>query len=240
MRGHWLPALAVASSLIAPFGGVRAEAPADSTRRILLERGDSLQASEVPLGWGEPQPRYRPVRFRGGDRSRCDWYFLTELGILYQFEPDVGRGRGLKSIGVVDLGMMKNVSRRSAVGVSGFSETGADYDHQGLRLRYRRWLAGPLCAELSPGIVLNGDNSFDAPGFIGQATINAGDLVSLVAEGEVARYSYEATGSTPQRHSTKTRFRVGVRGGSYVTVVTTAVGFIAFALSMASHPDLGF
>ena len=87
---------------------------------------------------------------------------------------------------------------------------------------------------------MNGNDNFEGPGFIGQAAINAGDLMSVVVEGEVDRYlwtpyTYDpSTGYRPGPTELKsdTTFRVGLRGGSYVGAgAAVAAGVILGAVA---------
>lgn len=189
-----------------------------------------------------PTPRYRSLAFRGGDRSHCSSFLLTEAGVFVPITKPPGVGsRDQNLFGSVDLGWMKNVGSRSGIGASAFWESGSDHNRGGVRVRYRRWLGGRFSVELSPGIVLKGNDTYDAPGVIGQASLNAGDLMSLVIEGEYERYRWQYwywNGSTtvpgPLQQSSDTSLRVGLRAGSYLGAGSMVLAGIALAALAAS------
>jgi hypothetical protein len=182
-------------------------------------------------------PVYRSLRFRGGDRTRCSSFLITELSVLAPVTDDAGRGTEQSTLYSGDVGWMKNVGSRSALGASGFWETGSSLNRGGVRLRYRRWLGHQTSLEFSPGVVVAGDGPFQGPGFVGQAALNAGDLVSLIVEGEAGRFSWPESGNQPSRQVTDTSLRVGIRGGSFVGAgVGVIVGLI---LGAAGIPDFG-
>jgi hypothetical protein len=183
-------------------------------------------------------PRYHSFAFRGGDKSHCASFMLTEAGILIPLKADAGTAGDQKLYGSIDLGWMKNVGQRSAVGVSGFWESGSDHNRGGVRLRYRRWLDDHLSLELSPGIVTGGNDTYNPPGFIGQVAINAGDLMSVVLEGEVDQYASNGSSSSAfpgaTQYRSDTTFRLGLRGGSYVGVGVSLLAGIGLAAIAAS------
>lgn len=182
-------------------------------------------------------PGYRSLRFRGGDRTRCASFLITELSVLHPVTDDVGRGAEQSTLYSGDVGWMKNVGSRSALGASAFWETGSSLNRGGARLRYRRWLGHQTSLEFSPGVVVTGDGPFQGPGFVGQAAFNAGDLVSLVVEGEVGRFSWPDSWNRPAREVTGSSLRVGIRGGSFVGAAAGVI--LGMVVGAASIPDWG-
>lgn len=195
-----------------------------------------------PLGGGEAETRkIRSFAFQGGDKTYCNSFLILEAGWLASLKDPNGDGSVLSG----DLGFMTNVGSRSAIGGSAFAENGSGADRRGIRLRYRRWITHRTSLELSPGIIVNGNEQVRPPGFVGAVALNGGDLASLVLEGEVARYQsygyyYDGAGnfvSTSTRR-TGTALRVGVRGGSYVgagAVVISAVLLAIFVAALARY-----
>jgi hypothetical protein len=182
-------------------------------------------------------PVYHSLRFRGGDNSLCSSFLITELSVLVPVTDDAGRGSEQSTFYCGDLGWIKNVGSRSALGASAFWETGSSVNRGGVRVRCRRWLGHQTSVEVSPGIVVAGDGPFQGPGFVGQAAFNAGDLMSLVVEAEVDRFSWPNSWNQPSRKATDASLRVGVRGGSFVGVAAGVIlGLVAGA---ASIPDWG-
>jgi len=187
----------------------------DFRSRVLGHR----KAVPGPFGGSESRT-YRSLAFRGGDRSHCSSFLLTEVGL---FVPLTGEAPDQNLFGSVDLGAMKNVGRHAAVGASAFWESGSDHNRGGVRLRCRRWLGDRLSLEFSPGVVLAGNDTYDAPGFIGQAGLNVGDVISVVVEGEHERYALtpwywngSSTVPGPTSRASNTTLRAGLRGGSYL------------------------
>jgi hypothetical protein len=166
---------------------------------------------------------------------------LTEAGVLYSIKADTGHEKDQALIGTLDFGGMKNIGRRNALGATAFWESGSDHNRGGIRIRYRRWLGGRTSLDLSPAIVVDGNDTFIGPGFIGQAAFNAGDLMSVVVEGETDRYEYTPyyyTGTTirygaPEVRS-DTTLRVGLRGGSYIGMGATLVAAALMAAIASS------
>ena len=196
------------------------------------------------IGSSAPRnPEYHTFCFRGCDGSRCGWFSLTEAGVLFSIKADPGFETEQTMIGSLDLGAMKNIGRRSALGATGFWESGSNHNRGGVRIRYRRWLGGRTSLDLSPGFVVAGDNTFAGPGLIGQAAFNAGDLMSVVVEGEVDRNRYvpyyyvggRLYERAPQQR-TDTTFRAGLRGGSYVgTGAVLVAGILMASLAASFH-----
>lgn len=187
----------------------------DFRSRVLGHR----KAVPGPFGGSESRT-YRSLAFRGGDRSHCASFLVTEAGV---FVPLSGAAPDQNLFGSVDVGWMGNVGRRSAVGTSAFWESGTYHNRGGVRLRYRRWLKSRLSLELSPGVVLAGNDTYDPPGYIGQAALNVGDLMSVVVEGEHERFNSpywywngSSTVPSPAQHASNTTLRVGLRAGSYL------------------------
>jgi hypothetical protein len=205
----------------------------DYRTRVLQNR----EALHGPVGRTESR-KYRSLAFRGGDRSHCSSFLLTEAGL---FVPLTGQAPDQNLFGSVDVGGMKNVGSRAAVGASGFWESGSDHNRGGVRLRYRRWRGDRLSVEFAPGVVLAGNDAYDAPGFIGQAALNVGDLMSVVVEGEHERYTLtpwywngSSTVPGPTQHASNTTLRVGLRAGSYLgagTMLLAGIGIAALAAS---------
>ncbi len=228
-------------------GACRAEAPADTTRRIILEHGYAVDVREI--GHLPAQRHtYHSLCFRGRDRSRCGSFLITEAGVLSVLKADAGRGRDQKMLGFLEYGAMINVGARSAVGVTALGESGTNHNRVGFRGRYRRWLGHGFSLDLAPGIIIwdFGDRftQYESPGVIGMVALDAGGLLGIMVEGEVARLKwdqgvFDGTGYSVQpQHLTDFTWRVGVRGGSYVGVGATVLSAIALAALAATWHGL--
>jgi len=156
--------------------------------------------------------------WRGHPFPECRSFLITEVGLFYPRSRSSIEG-GRRTEAAADLGWMKNVSERDAVGGTIHGKLANDYVRAGLRARYRRWLGRSVSVELSPGIIVaNQDDLRDAyllPGLVAGATLNLGDMVGISVEAERARYSREeslGTGVIESRFS-ETTWRAGWKLG---------------------------
>jgi hypothetical protein len=82
-----------------------------------------------------------------------------------------------------ELGIMRNLNPKYAVGFSGFLGYDVDYESQvGLSLRGRRWLGRGKSVDVSVGALLGGTadtHTFDYPGFVGTGSMNFNDWASV-------------------------------------------------------------
>jgi len=165
--------------------------------------------------------------WRGKPLPECRSFLITEMGVLARLdhassEPDS------RIVVMFDLGWMKNVSRREAIGFSGYALSG-DTSRLGLRGRYRRWLSRHTAIDISPGILLSGENSaidYDPPGFVVGASANLGDLIALTLEAEWSHYRDYGSGlSTSYDTRSEVSWRGGAKLGSALGVAGSAVLF---------------
>jgi len=157
--------------------------------------------------------------WRGHPAPECRSFLITETALVARLD-DYPFQRGTSWAGVTfDLGWMKNVSTTSAVGFSGYALSSDPSQRFGIRARYRRWLSRNTSIDLSPGILLSGEDNlidYDPPGVVAGATLNAGDLVALTVEGEYSRFKDYGSGPGPvtaQGRSDMT-WRAGAKLGS--------------------------
>lgn len=119
-----------------------------------------------------------------------------------------------------DLGWMKNIGPRQAVGFSGYAMPADPTTRLGIRARYRRWLSRKASVDVSPGVILGGEDSaieYSPPGFVLGATFNSGDLFAVMVDAEVARNSVFAEESPPfvtRVDHTDLTWRAGAKLGS--------------------------
>lgn len=227
-------------------GACRAEAPADTTRRIILEHGYAVDIRDIGHLPAE-RPRYHSLCFRGRDRSRCGSFLITEAGVLSVLKADAGSGHQ-KMLGFLEYGMMKNIGSRSAVGLTALGESGTDHNRAGFRIRYRRWLGHGFSLDLAPGVIVWEFSEqfvrYKTPGVIGMVALDAGGLLAVMVEGEVARIEWDqpvsdgASYTWRTQHLTDFTLRAGVRGGSYVGVGATLLSAIALAALAATFDGM--
>jgi hypothetical protein len=194
------------------------------------------------LAEAEPPADSTRMCFRARDRSRCGSFLITEAGLLGVLRSDVARRQWL---GFVELGAMKNVGPRSAAGLTVLYMSGSDHSRVGFRGRYRRWLGNGFSLDLAPGILIpDGDNQFPrykSPGVVGMVGLDAGGLVGIMVEGEVARIEanervFDGTGYTWRiQRQTDLTLRAGVRGGSHIGAGSILLWALGAALLSGIH-----
>jgi hypothetical protein len=129
--------------------------------RVILDSYDGDWTREVLENretLGEPLPppiRVKPGKPLGvGPRSVTKSFLITDTSVLSR-PGDSGQRPGVISTYVgFDLGVMTNVSSRTAVGYGGFFGSSYDYVNAGARFRLRRWLSATSSVEIAPAIIL--------------------------------------------------------------------------------------
>jgi hypothetical protein len=212
--------------------------------RALLEQRETIPSpyDSEPNGREESpgenaMPRRIPaLTWRGRPPAETRSFMVTEFGVLARIDdyPYIG---GDSRIAVsFDLGWMKNISERGAVGFSGYALVSDPTTRMGIRARYRRWLSRKTSIDISPGVLLGGEDSgieYDPPGFVLGATLNAGDLVALTVDAEYAR-NLDLVHDTPPlqwEKRTDVAWRVGAKLGSGLGLLGAA-GLFGVILSI--------
>lgn len=182
--------------------------------------------------------------WRGKPMPECRTFLVTELGVYGRLDDDPTQAADNPVYFTLDLGVMKNVSPVSAVGVTAYGGAGDSHARIGARFRYRRWLSRNTSVDLAPGVIAYGSEdggyTHQAPGFVFGATWNWRDWVALGLEVEHSRYRIE--GYTPGELASPekisdTTWRAGGKLGSAPGVLGTAalVGFFAYLLSQIEN-----
>jgi hypothetical protein len=141
----------------------------------LLERRETVPSPydpdpNMPPGESPPSPRRIPsLTWRGRPLAETRSFMITEMGVLARIDdyPYAGGGPGIEFS--FDLGWMKNISERGAVGFSGYALVSDFTTRLGIRARYRRWLSRKTSIDISPGVLLGGEDGaieYDPPGFV--------------------------------------------------------------------------
>jgi len=200
----------------------------DRTREV-VERRRTLGPEEVSSsgsndGAAEGKPHHS-LCWRG--KPECASFLVTELGVLYRMDEYPFSGMDWRVALTFDLGYMKTLSPKTAVGATGYALLHDDITRLGIRPRYRRWLSRDISIDISPGILLGGEDSnadYDPPGFVFGVTGNMGDLVALTLETEYSRYrvynnippdfSYYHTSDWTIRGGAKLGSGLGLAGGA--------------------------
>ncbi len=130
------------------------------------------------------------VCFRGQPMPRCDWFFITEFGVIARLagsEPDLPPLTSRQKVTAVwELGAMRNLTPSSAFGATlFFANPDADESRAAVRLRYRRWLKSGFALHVAPGLLVEANDVASdfrfapkLPGFSGQVGVTWRDRVT--------------------------------------------------------------
>lgn len=182
--------------------------------------GAALAADPPDSAAGDTGADKRPghsLCWRG--KPECGSFVVTELGVLYRMDEYDYPGMDWRVVLTFDAGYMKNVSLKDAVGVTGYALLNDDITRLGIRPRYRRWLSHETSIDISPGILLGGEDAaidYDPPGFVLGVTGNLKDLIALTLETEYSRYrDYgDVPGEVGYQHRSDWTIRGGAKLGS--------------------------
>jgi hypothetical protein len=121
--------------------------------------------------------------------AHCRTWFISEFGLLRAFENQLQAGPVQQAYW--ELGMMKRLSARTAIGGSAY----ASYDDvefrrvlAGVKVRGRRWLTRAVTLDASAGLLLvtSGDQRglathLNLPGFTGRLDLGLADWIGATA-----------------------------------------------------------
>jgi hypothetical protein len=196
----------------------------------VLERRQTVPFLDNP----DQPPRIHAVTWRGRPLAETRSFMITEFGVLARIDdyPYLGGDSGVQFS--FDLGWMKNISANSAAGFSGYALVSDPTTRLGIRGRYRRWLSRKTSVDVSPGVLLGGEDSaieYDPPGFVLGATLNAGDLVALTVDAEYARNTDLVHDTPPLQWEKRSdvAWRAGAKLGSGLGLLGAA-GLIGLVL----------
>jgi hypothetical protein len=207
----------------------------DRTKAV-LEHWETVPSPYDPGPNGPGRRRIPAVTLRGRPLAETRSFMITELGMLTRIDDYPYPGGDSRIALSFDLGWMKNISERGAVGFSGYALVSDPTTRMGIRGRYRRWLSRKTSIDISPGILLGGEDNaieYDPPGFVLGATLNAGDLVALIVDAEYAR-NRDLVHDTPPFQWEKrsdVSWRAGAKFGSGLGLLGAA-GLFGLVLSI--------
>jgi hypothetical protein len=186
----------------------------------VLEHRQTVPSRYDPEPNGENRVRRIPaLTWRGRPRAETRSFMITEFGVLARIDDYPYLGGGSRTAVSFDLGWMKNISEKGAIGFSGYALVSDPTTRLGIRARYRRWLSRSTSIDISPGVLLGGEDSaieYDPPGFVLGTTLNAGDLVALTVDAEYAK-NLDLVRDTPPlqwEKRTDVAWRAGAKLGS--------------------------
>ena len=203
----------------------RESVPPGPGREWAARGGRSKRSGPAALTW------------RGRPLAETKSFLITESALLYRLDDNPYQSGDSPYALSFDLGWMKNVSARDAVGFSGYA-LASDPTRLGIRARYRRWLSRSTSVDISPGVLLGGEDNnieYDPPGFVLGATWNAGDLIAFTVDAEYAKNRDLVHDTLPLvwKDRTDIAWRGGAKLGSGLGVLAAA-GLFGLVLAIAA------
>jgi len=186
-------------------------------QHVLL--GLALLALAPQYTWAQAVDEPTSLCFKGGPRSECSSFLITELGYAERLGGLSDGSHDRKSL-FWEVGWMKNVGGRLALGGTLLKDI-AD-ERFGLKPRVRVWLASDLSLDVGAGVLFEND-AMDQ-GFTGHVGFNIADLLQPYAQVEVLNFKWGGSDTAKS---------VGLKGGSYLAVAGTAAILIGLAMFLA-------
>jgi hypothetical protein len=182
-------------AVIQADGNVRYVAPV-RVRAIVQDGADrtsTLMDRHKTVGTPPPEPIRVRIHheLRVGPKSVTKSFLITETTYLGRVGHPDHRYGALQGYLGFDLGVMHNVTQRTAVAYGGFFGSGNDYASAGVRLRFRRWLTRTSNVEVAPGLVLAEGRTQGKPihpGFSLQTSWSPSRYITLTVEGFSLRH----------------------------------------------------
>lgn len=185
--------------------------------------------SAAPGHGAEGDARKAGVGSRGRPLPEVRSFVITEVGGWWMIDEDPVSGGNDFAVSC-DLGWMRNLDEKNALGWTVFSEVGG-FARLGVRARYRRWIGRAASIDLSPGLVLtNKDDSgadLHPPMPVASLVLNAGDITSLGLEVQRGRFEHWDVAANRRVEFWDTNWRLGARFGSTPGAIGSALFVIA-------------
>ena len=179
----------------------------------------------------------REFCFKGAPAPSCRMFAIVEAGLTYPISQPDFIGNENRPCLTIDIGLMRNVGKRSALGLTGYFSAHESTVRQGIRVRYRHWLGHRLALDISPvGLFAGKAENIDrrSTGFISSVALNVNDLmavtVGLVAERYSSDYYDNSSSKWKSVHSSGTSLYAGLTGGTYAGIVGAAVIIVITAV----------
>jgi len=183
---------------------------------------------------------------RGKPKAECGGWIIFSTAAFYRMADSDLRPGKEPTLATGDIGYMRNLRERDAVGAS--LSVGLDGDGARLAIlaRYRRFISDRIGLDLgigpSLGYLARSVSYVEGSGLIVQGGISAGDWVSLMVQMQRTvyhtqfDYSYNAI---PAGDRTQTEYYAGLRFGSYASPAVP-VGFVAaFGIWLLAGGEIG-
>ncbi len=176
--------------------------------------------------------------FRPQPLPKCRSYFVFDFGYAYPLDKSTYSTSADKNgVGSLDLGYMRNLSAKNAVGFSAVGIGTSGSQRFGVRARYRRWISHSLGLDGTAGLVVVGNGNdahdFEFPAPIASLGLQAGGLFGVTLEMEQVRYHALLPGNPEGPSASEVDWRVGGHLGSAVGAAAT-FGLALFAIAALS------
>lgn len=172
----------------------------------------------------------REFCFKGAPAPSCRMFAIVEAGLTYPISQPDFIGNENRPCLTIDIGLMRNVGKRSALGLTAYFSAHESTVRQGIRVRYRHWLGHRLALDISPvGLFAGKTEDVDrrSTGFISSVALNVSDLmavtIGLVAERYSSEYYDNSSAKWKSIHTSGTSLYAGLTGGTYAGIVGAAV-----------------
>jgi hypothetical protein len=196
-----------------------------ATGRPVLPHCHVVLAAALLVAALVPQPTAAQTCFRGRPLPQCRHFFLTEATLMHRLDMPGGARPGESTVLGVGVGLMRNITPTTAIGVAGNLQ-GDTYEGGGvLQVRFRHWLTDRFSLELAPGIGLGGGMDANL-----QAVASLADRLAIVVQVEAV--SAQARHWSPVDRGI--RPSAGVRMGGELGVLGIVAAFGLAVLVAAS------
>ncbi len=186
--------------------------------------------------------------FRGGSRAKCSSFAILEAGVFYRAAGSAKYFGLDPALLAADLGYMRNVSDRWALGGSGHFTTSDGGPKLGVRGRARYWFTPRIGLDLMPGVFIHSFLSNEDVNGVGLnlgTSLTLGDYFSIdlyLESLSVRGYNYYFDGiqlQTVPYSGRRTGLYIGGTGRSYMAPVV-AGGIVITALIVVATFNSGW
>lgn len=191
-------------------------------------------------------PKTKSFCFRGRPLPECRYFMLTEFSILYRFagtpESELPMGVDVGKTHLSwDLGLMRNLNEKHALGGSVFVALDGGGSRLGIKPRYRYWFNQNTSLDISGGVLLANSSDFTkTPGYLLGASLGYKDYFSLMTQIDVIPYEgtiFLPGGTLKDTKKNRVSGYVGAKLGSKYAITGTAlVAILAVIVAATWHP----
>ncbi len=211
------------------------ESGLDLTQRVLRDRKSVGMPVAKPDTRASVPDEQSGFCLRPQSLPKCKSFLVLDLAISYQLEDSYSDDQ---AVGSLDLGYMRNLSPKNAIGGSFVGVSGQSTERLGFRGRYRRWLSGSVGLDGTAGLMFawSGTGSVKFPWFIASIGVQVSGMIGVTLEVEQPRYQYVDPGSAGEFPiQSDTQWRVGGRLASLPLVLAALVYGILLAAYVSAY-----